>query len=1078
MTLVSGSIPVRSLNKFFPVCLLVLHLLAQPTMAQTNGSISGVVVDPSGSVVPGAQLELTHVATARTQHGGSGADGYFTFTDLPTGRYSLRIMAEGFRELDLDGLNLTVGQQMTVRPELTLGQLTDIVEVSSTPPPVTTSSSTVSHLVDSQRIDRLPLNGRNALQLVALVPGVVEKGRYGQFGATQLSFEVAGGRQVDMNFNLDGGINMNAFYNNANDYPNPDALQEFTVNTRTYTAAFGRGFNQVSAVTKSGTNEIHGSLFEFLRNTKLDARSFFAPQRSEFKRNQYGGTVGGPVVRNKTFFFGGFQGTKERGTPGVNRYRTLTTAERQGAFSTPVSDPQTGASFANNQIPASRIQPFATKFIDGNLPAANSGNDFFTFTPGFKLDQTQLIGKLDHNFSDNDRISFRYLLNDTPQLGNGVSAFLDSSWLAELPTRSQNFNLSWHHVFTPSLISEVRLTHVRNAYGVRTPRDFSLSGLGLDVNVANAISDFGLTPDSRISVGGFFSASPGVPTRDIVPTSQLTAATTWIHGKHKVGFGVEIYKNRVNQLQNFLTGGTIGFNGFASGNAAADFLLGEYNSYRQITPLVTRLRQTIPASYVQDDIRVHRNVTVNLGVRWEPFVAWVSENDVLSTFRPGVQSTAFPKMAPGLLYPGDDGLPRTITGSQWKNFAPRVGIAWDVRGDGKTSIRAGYGIYLMPTFRGIYFNRFPLIQPFALDVRLFGGSTTNLWAAEPFNGVNPYPRPDVTDIAGLRDVAFTPTAGHTSFALPFKTQSDNQWSFSIQQALRQDTVLEVAYVGSSASHLYTSSELNPAVYIPGQSTVANTQQRRLYPQFGPINDTRASLSSNYNSLQVSLTKRYSKGFSVLGSYAWSKGLGVNGSFGEGSNGQRNPFNSLLDYGRQPGDVRQNFVTSFIWESPLSGHSNGIVRRLFGAWQLNGINTLRTGLPFTCRSGLDNSLVGIGGDTCDQVGEWKIEGDRSRGEMINGYFNTEAFTQNAIGTFGHSGINALEGPGFWNFDLGITRLFPVAEGKHFEFRALAYNVLNRPNFGLPNSTRSSPVFGRITATSHDGRVVEFGLKFIF
>ncbi len=1078
MTVVSESIRVRSLNKHCSVALLGLWLLAQPVMAQTSGSISGVVVDPSGGVVPGAQLELTHVATARSQQRGSGADGYFTFTDLPIGRYSLRIMAEGFRQLDLDGLTLTVGQQMTVRPELTLGQLTDIIEVSSTPPPVTTSTSTVSHLVDSQRIDRLPLNGRNALQLIALVPGVVQRGRLGQFGATQLSFEVAGGRQVDMNFNLDGGINMNAFYNNANDYPNPDALQEFTVSTRTYTAAFGRGVNQVSAVTKSGTNEIHGSLFEFIRNTKLDARDFFAAERSEFKRNQYGGTVGGPIARNKTFFFGSFQATKERGTPGVRRYRTMTPGEREGRFSTAVRDPETGQNFPNNEIPASRIQPFATKFLDDFLPAANSGGGFFTFTPSFKLDQTQIIGKLDHNFSDNDRLSFRYLLTDTPQRGSGVSAFLDSSWLADLPTRSQNFNLSWQHIFSPSLITEIRLTHVRNVYGVRTTRDFSLAGLGLDVNVANAISDFGLTPDSRISVSGFFSASPGVPTRDIVPTSQLTVPTTWIHGKHKVGFGVEIYKNRVNQLQNFLTGGSIVFNGFASGNPAADFLLGQYNDYRQITPLVTRLRQTIPAAYVQDDVRVHRNVTLNLGVRWEPFVAWVSENDVLSTFRPGVQSTVFPKMAPGLLYPGDDGLPRTIVGNQWSNFAPRVGVAWDVRGDGKTSIRAGFGIYLMPTFRGIYFNRFPLIQPFALDVRLFGGSTTDLWAAEPFNGNNPYPRPDVTDVAALRELASTPTAGHTSFALPFKTQSDNQWSFSIQQALRQDTVLEVAYVGSSSSHLYTSNELNPAVYIPGQSTVRNTQSRRLYPQFGPINDTRSSLSSNYNSLQVSLTKRLSQGFSVLGSYAWSKGLGVNGSFGEGSNGQRNPFNSQLDYGRQPGDVRQNFVMSFIWESPLTNHSSGIVRTLLGDWQLNGINTLRTGLPFTCRSGLDNSFVGIGGDTCDQVGEWKIDGDRSRADTIGEYFNTDAFTRNSIGTFGHSGINALEGPGFWNLDLGVTRVFRVGESKQIEVRTLAYNVLNRPNFALPNSTRTSPVFGRIISTSHDGRVVEFGLKFVF
>jgi hypothetical protein len=1051
-------------------------------LAQSTGSINGTVLDSTGAAIPRAALELTNVGTAERRSATASPEGYFDFADLKPGRYALRVSATGFKELRFDALQLTVGQTLTLRPGLEVGSVNESVQVTDTPPPVTTSSSSVTQLVDSQRIDRLPLNGRNALQLVALVPGVVNAGSYGQFGAMQISFRISGGRIVDSNFLLDGGFNVNQFYNNAVDYPNPDALQEFSVNTRSYSAAFGRGFSQISAVTKSGTNEYHGSLFEFLRNTKLDARPFFAATRSDFKRNQFGGTVGGPIRKDRLFFFAGYQGTIVRGTPGESRYRTMNAGERAGNFSgaPALKDPDNpGLLFPGNLIPASRQRAFAQKFINDYLPQANSGPDFFSFVPGNKLDQKQIVAKVDYAVTEKDRISFRYFFNDVPQRGNGVSAFLDSSWLADLPTRNQSWTLGYTRTFSPRLLNDFRLTYLRNAYGVQTTKDFSLRGLGLDVSVANAISDFGLTPDSRISAAGYFSASPGVPTRDIVPTTHLSNTTSFVSGVHKLEFGIEIYHNRVNQLQNFLTAGQINFSGFATGNAAADFLLGKFSDYRQITPLITRLRQTLPSAYAEDDIRLKRNLTVTLGVRWDPYLAWISENDVLSAFKPGVQSTIFPKMAPGLLYPGDAGLPRGIVDNRYNNIAPRLGIAWDVRGNGRTSVRAGFGVYYIPTVRAIAFNRFPLIQPFALDVRLFGGDTDAMWSVAPYNGKNPFPRPDVTDLQGLKNLEFIPTAGHTTYALPFKTQSDRQWSFSVQQALGGDAVLELNYIGSSSAHLFTSNESNPAVYIPGQSIVANTQQRRLLPQFGPINDTRDSLSANYNALQIVVNKRYSKGFSILGSYTWSKGLGVVGSYGEGSNGQRDPFYNRLDYGRQDNDVKHNFVTSFVWDLPGTGKGQSrALRMLTGGWQLNGINTLRSGFPFTVRSGLDNSFTGIGGDTADQVADWRMSGNRSRGDQINTWFNPAAFVVNAVGTYGTSGINNLDGPGLWTFDLGVNRQFRITESKRIEFRSLFYNIFNYTNLGQPNSTKTSPTFGRITSTAADNRVIEFGLKFAF
>lgn len=1065
---------------------MLLFLLTVPSPAQTTGSIGGTTLDSTQAVLAGVRTVLVNTGTGESRQTLTSGDGHFLFTDLVAGRYRIRLSASGFKEVLIDNVELAVGQQINLHPVLEVGAVTESIEVTGTPPPVSTTSSSVSHVVDSQKIDRLPLNGRNALQLVALVPGVVSVGKLGQFGAMQESFQVSGGRRTEVNFLLDGGTNVNTFYNIANEYPNPDALQEFSVNLRGYSAVFGRGVNNVTAVTKSGTNSFHGSAFEFLRNTVLDARPFFAARRSPYKRNQYGGTLGGPIVRNRLFFFGGYQGTKERGSPGEVRYRTLTAAERNGQFAATIRDPDAAnAPFPGNQIPANRIQPYASRFISQYLPAPNSGPDFFTFAPAQKLDQNQVIAKADYAITNNDRLSFRYLYNDIPQVGPGT---IDNSWAVILPTRSQNWNLGYSRVFSPNLVTDLRLTYVRNTFGVRTEQDFSLRALGLDVDDSNAVTDFGLSSHARITVAGFFTANPAIPTRDIVPTTHLNSTTSWIAGRHAFQFGLELYRNRVNQIQNWHTGGGLTFNGFATGNAAADYLLGQYNQYRQISPLVTRLRQTLPSLFVQDDFRISRTFTLNLGLRWDPFRAWVSENDVLSAFSPGAQSTIYPKMGPGLLYPGDSGLPRSIIGNRYNNFAPRAGLAWDVKGDGRTSIRAGAGLFYMPMTRGIQFNRFPLIQPFALDAQINGGRTDALWAAAPYSGRNPFPRPDVSDQAGLQSLDFLPTAGHTAFALPYKTQTSLQWNFSIQQAIWRDAVIEIGYIGSSSSHLYSSGERNWAVYVPGQSTVANTQARRLYPHIGPLQDQRANLSANYNSFQLTFTKRYSQGFSILSAYTWAKGLGVLGGFTEGAANQRNPYNQDLDYSRVQGDIRHNWVTSFNWESPFRNDSNPWLRRLLGGWQFNGINSLRTGFPFTIRSGRDNSFTGINQDTADQTGEWRLSGDRSRGEIAARYFDTSAFAQNPVGTFGSLGINSLEGPGFWNFDLGITRTFSISESRRFEVRAISYNLVNWVNLGSPAGVQgaqgtldlqlTSPTFGRITTTQGDARIIEFGLRFVF
>ncbi|HTM47332.1 MAG TPA: carboxypeptidase regulatory-like domain-containing protein [Bryobacteraceae bacterium] len=1054
----------------------------------SRAEVTGRVTDQSQAVISGAEVTLINTATRIERRTQTNSSGQYSVPFLPAGGYEVTVQYQGFRPLRQSGVVLEVGEVTRLDFALQLGALTETVKVDSTAPPVATATAAVGTNVDSQRIDRLPLNGRNALQLVALTPGVVSIGKTGQMGMMQESFRIAGGRPIDTNFKLDGGNNMNTYFATAVEYPNPDALQEFTVSQRSVSAVAGRGTVTVSAVTKSGTNEFHGTAFEFLRNTELDSRSFFASNRPVFKRNQFGATLGGPIRKDHTFFFFSYQGTVQRGSPRETRYRTLTQAERDGDFSTAagqVNDPKTGIPYPNKRVPASQITDFARK-NNAYLPLPNQAAGFYSFGVKQKLDQNQLIGKVDHNFTDKDKVSFRYMFNNVPQVDASPGP-VSEDWLVDLPTRTQSWNLSYTRIISPSIVNNVVLTHIRNAFGVKiTSNDWSPKGLGLNINQDNAILEYGLTSGARTAVNGYFTMYNGYPTRLIMPTTHLLNSTSIVKGSHSLQTGVELYRNRENYFQNWFTGGNLTFRGTASGNAAADYLLGRYDSYRQLTPIINRMRQNLWALFIQDDWRVHRRLMLNIGLRWDPFGAWNQEDKSLSTFRPGVQSTLFPNAPSGLLYPGDNGLPQSIVGNRYDNFGPRAGLAWDVFGNGRTSVRAGAGIFYVPIIRGISFDRFPLIQPFTLDLNLVnGGDVYNIFAAPPFNGKNPYPIPDRTDLAGLRNFQFVPTAGHTGFALPFKTQSENQWNVSIQQAIGADAVLDIAYLGSTGSHEFTSAEVNPARYIPGVdaagralSSTGNTQQRRLYPQFGSINESRSSVSTNYNALQISFNRRYARGFTVLTSYTLGKSLGVVAPFGEGANGPRNPFNYSIDYGPIDQDVKHNFVLSYVWNVPSLAHGSRFLGGVVNGWQINGITTIRSGFPYRLSSGLDNSLTGINGDTPDQVSDWRLPDNRSKAEMISAFFKGSAFARNAVGTFGNVGVNAMRGPGLWNYDMGVAKAFKITEAKRVEFRASFFNLFNHANFSNPSSSLTSPTFGQLTGTTGDPRIIEFGLKLYF
>src|ERR1035437_3357339 len=788
-------------------------------IAQGTGSVGGTVVDASQAAIAGSQVTLTNTATAQTRATSASDQGLFEFPDLLPGVYKVSVNKTGFKVWEQSSITLTVAQHITVYPQLQIGSTTEQVEITSQAAFLTTDNSTLSGVAESRQIEQLPLNGRNALQLEALEPGIVSTGTSGQFGAVQVSFTSSGGRDIDTNYTLDGGINVDPFYASSNNYPNPDALQEFSVSSRNYSARFGRGSTDVSAVTRSGTNTFHGSLFEFMRTTDLDAPPFFSSTIPGFHRNQFGGAIGGHIIRNNIFFFGSYQGTQQVGSPGTQTYTTIPMAERglNGAdavfpASTPIYDPLTGQQFANNTIPNARITSQATAFFTKFLPHPNQGDNTYNYPSVATSQEHQAVVKVDYQESGKDLVSVRYFFDDLPSTGygSGTGSALGTSWLSDFPYRYQDTTIGEVHTFSPSLLNDFHVTYQRSTFGEITSLPFSLTAIGYSVNTQSAYSNYGLTPDSSLSISGAFGAYPGAPTRDIMPTYDFNDNLSWIKGRHSINLGFQIYNNRINELQNFWTGGAMTFNGQFSGVGAADFLLGDFSNYTQISGLSSRLHQTLPSAYVQDDIKILHRVTLNAGIRWDVVSGYHSEDGQLMTLQPGQQSTVFPLATQSLLFAGDKGVPADVIGTRYNDIAPRLGLAWDVFGNGKTSLRAGYGLYFVPMTEGISLNRQTLIQPFCLEVSLNAGNAENIWAQSPFNGVDPYPI--ASSAAGLKTVPFVVGGSETTLPTVWKTQTSDMWSLSIQQALWKSAVLEVNYVGSSSSHMFTSAQANAAVY--------------------------------------------------------------------------------------------------------------------------------------------------------------------------------------------------------------------------------------------------------------------------
>lgn len=1070
---------------------LLIFVNATALLLAQGGAFSGSVTDPSGAAVTSAKVLARNTANGTTREAAVAASGLYQIAGLAPGSYRLEVEASGFQKFIQSGLQLQVDERLRVDVQLKLGEVSQAVEVSATVSAVNTQDAVLRNVVDARRMTEMPLNGRNALQLVTLTPGALPiRGDVGTSfqPADQVTASVSGSRSNGLNYVMDGGDNQDTYRSVANSFPNPDLLQEFSVQTNSYSAEFGgRAGGVVNVVTRAGTNDFHGSFYEFFRNYKLNARNFFAAGQDGLKRNQFGMSFGGPVVlpgyngKNKTFFFGGFQKTPVRSVPNTLTTRVLTTAQRQGDYSDVrsgtgavivIRDPaNANAPFPGNRIPTTRLDPVFQQFLSKGVPTTTDPTGLLRYARGNPSDNTEWSLRADHVFNERNRIYGRIFREDntSPNVGNEGNII---SYNNSLIQKSTNATLNYSRIFSPNLIGEF-LTTFNRSWGLRgevTP--FTWNELGVRITPAAGSRDFIMN-----SVPGYFNINLFGDTTLVRNNFQYKGALTWTRGKHTVKFGMDAIRRQFN-IPHVNTNGNGAFGyGQTTGDGAADALLGIASSFSQSDGFRVRVRQTDWIAYAQDDYKLSRRMTLNFGIRYEPFRPWedqwITDLPQNAVFAPGQKSNVFTNAPVGMLFYGDPGVPKSLAPRRNLRFSPRVGLAIDPRGDGKMSVRLGYGVFydsLLPTEQVQQPANLPM---FATAVSIpFPGSIVNPYGntTVPFPGVSPKPA-NTTIPRPLAWNAVDPA---------YNNAYTQQWNATVEkQVLGAANVFRATYQGSKGTRLPLVYTANAAVYVPGQSNRTNFNQRRPYwPDFGAVKVLTSNANSTYHAMILTYERRFTSAWTVNASYTWSKAIDNAINAGTSNSGViNNPLNWNSDRGRADSDRTNSMIVSYLWDLPKLANAPKLVRWTLGNWQNNGILTAYSGLVFTPLAGIDQSLTANGADRADVVGNWKLASGRPKAETILRYFDRGAFVLPAEGQFGTAGRNSMRGPGSINFDLGIFKQFPVREGHRLQFRAEFFNLPNHANLGLPNNNLQSPQFGQITSAGAP-RVIQFALKYVF
>ena len=1085
-------------RSFFAVCLAVFlasPFVARPAFAQQTGQVNGVVTDNTGGVVPGATVKAVEAATGIARETVSGTDGRYNFTSLRPTTYDITTELTGFRTAQRKGVILQANQNLTVNFSLELGSLAETVTVAGEAATVDITSATISEVVDSKRIVELPLNGRDAAKLSTLVPGMVvtlvdkESGKTIP-GALRMSTNGTESRQVS--FRLDGTSHTDPYFQQNQPFPFPDALQEFSIQTSNYSAGQGNSAGAVvNAVTRSGTNAFHGGTFDYVRDGKWNAKNFFSTTPDFLKRKQYGGYVGGPVMHNHTFFFTGWQRTNLTNVGSALSATVPTIDQVNGIFTTAIKDPTTCnaqglncQNFPNNQIPVSRFDPASVNVLK-YLPQVG-GNGQVQVPRRIGNHDNQFVTKVDQLIGQKNQVSGRYFLenfNNDPTFTEGNLLSYRNPTL-QSHVRTQNAVGSWTRTITPTLLNEVHVGYNR-MFARRFPPTNgvpSMQDLGVRLPVYAALPSI-----EEINAVNFFNIGDNTEAKFTRWGQEFNDRLTWVKGKHNFQMGGEFQHYNVQIRNEFKRDGHFQFNGSYTGNTLADFLLGYVSSLDVGTGEYKDYTVLYASGFAQDDFKVTSRLTLNLGVRLESSPPWHEKVGRIMKFsvadyNSNVHSVMFPAAPRGETFRGDPGFPTDGVNPSSLNPAPRLGFAWDINGDGKTSLRGGGGMFFDQHRDGESGNNAADSPPWAIRYNPANPSTFGATNLAPFNNVF-LGRPDLFPIISLKNVGTTLAPFPTPIVLEtldttYKTPVVYNYNLSLEREVMSGMMVRAAYVGSRSRNGRMSFAMNYAdKNILGAST-GNTDARRLYAAdgLGQITLQVQDRSSNYNSMQLTASKHYSHGFTVSGGYTLSK---VVGNFGS----EVIPYNQFQDPALMVGpldqDHRHRFTASWVWDLP-GQKLEGPVKWVLGGWQWTGVTQYQSGGPFTVTSGTDTSLDGIANDRAQLVPGVDFAPVAGSNQTV--FFNGAEFVRGDAGTFGNVAKGAYYGPPLRNWDMGLIKNFRMGGDRNVQFRAEFFNIFNQVNFANPNTAVSNAAtLGKITATeanSGEPRIIQFGLKFAF
>jgi hypothetical protein len=1082
--------------------LSVLLFAAAAAIAQIQtGRIVGTVYDPNKAVVPNATVTVTNRDTKVAQKVVTNGTGNYVAPALNPGIYEIHVTAAGFRTVAQRGVEMQVGKDLLLDFDLALGETTSVIEVNSTVPLLNSESGSLGHVMTNRQIVDLPLNGRGFNELARLTPGVVLLPGTGNVTRIRPEFvngtTISGVRGRQVSYFLDGTDTSEQHQGGSWIQTSVDALQEFSVQQNAYSAEQGRSGSFFNATTKSGTNQVRGTLYEFLRNEKLDARNFFGAKRDLLKRNQFGVSAGGPVYlpkvydgRNRTFFFANYEGMRER--QGNVMSRTSPTADMlNGDFSAianTIYDPLTTSGgtrqpFAGNRIPANRLSPQAA-FFNKYLTTAPVPGGVVTFSPSTAVNEDQLTARFDQTFSDRHRAFFRYSLNDNRLTEPGSTPALGT---ADSGTRGQNYTASITSNLKPNLLNEFRFNTLYGAIHLSPylpGRDFNKEAGITGTESLRRSFDTGSFPDFAWSGyaginGSSFDQRPKTQDRY---TLEFTDNLTWIKGRHVVKFGGKMrhYQWLGTDSKNYMGNWT--FNGqntenpaasARTGDSFADWVLGlPANGGRGFPSDTFGGAYTAWQVFVQDDFKVSSRLTLNIGLRYEytpwatgyrgqtgtfdgtkarPIIVGSKTSQVDLAAQPAAP-IAYGYLKDLIQTSSEAGLPYSITSPDKRQIAPRFGFAWRPLGE-TTVLRGGYGIFYEGEYTDGRVNLFMppfLLQDSALNDR---GVIPNRTLADFYLGA-PLGSPNST-------IGLTPE--YTQMRMGY----DQHWNLGVQQQLSKTIVADIEYVGNKGSHIQGSDAFN----IPAPAA-GGVQSRRQFPRFGAFNYISSDVSSSYHALQVKIEKRLSAGLWTLASYTFSKSLwntntpAVGGMF-------------AFEKGPSEYQVPHSFSFSFGYElpfgkgKPVFGSTNRFAEGVIGGWQLQGILIFRSGVPYTVTMSRDVANTGVGGQRPNRLGSGKADSP-----TLAQWFDPSAFVAAPNFSYGNSGLRILSPDVLRTVDFSLFKQFRISERSRLQFRWEAFNLPNTPSFAAPNATLDTSTVGRVTSTATAPRQMQVALKLTF